>query len=275
MNEHVDNAFLPITSVLSGKGNLVTHDVYCYTNQIVNICFISLPDHKWVMIDAGMPKSTQKIIEGAQMQFGKGCHPEAIILTHGHFDHVGSVEALAEHWNIPVYAHELEFPYLTGEKDYPPGDPEVGGGLVSRMSPYFPNHSIDITKRLNQLPDNGVIPFLGGWRWIHTPGHTPGHISLFRDKDKTLIAGDAFVTVDQEALYDVMRQKKEINGPPAYFTMDWDAAEESVKTLRDLQPELAITGHGVPMSGDELTHELNNLADDFDSLARPANKRLM
>ncbi|WLD92787.1 MBL fold metallo-hydrolase [Alkalihalobacillus sp. AL-G] len=272
MNEEVENAFLPMTSVSSGKGSLVIHDVYCYTNQIVNICFINIPNNKWVLIDAGMPKSAEKIIQGAEKQFGKGSWPEAIILTHGHFDHIGSVEALAELWNIPVYAHQLEFPYLTGEQDYPPGDPSVDGGLVSEMSPLFPNHSIDITEKLNPLPADGTVPLLSDWKWIHTPGHTPGHISLFREKDQTLIAGDAFVTVDQESLYKVMTQKKEINGPPAYFTMDWDEAKVSVQTLRDLQPELAITGHGVPMSGNELTRELNKLAENFDTLARPDSK---
>ncbi|WP_257348877.1 MBL fold metallo-hydrolase [Pseudalkalibacillus decolorationis] len=272
MNREVEHAFLPVTSVSSGKGNLVIRDVYCYTNQIVNICFINTSNNKWVLIDAGMPKSAEKIIKGAEKQFGQGCRPEAIILTHGHFDHVGSVEVLAEHWDIPVYAHQLEFPYLTGNEDYPPGDPTVDGGIISEMSPLFPNHSIDIKNRLRGLPGDGSIPFLTEWRWIHTPGHTPGHISLYRDKDSALIVGDAFVTVDQESLYKVMTQQQEIHGPPAYFTMDWDAAKESVRTLKGLEPEIAITGHGVPMSGEELKRDLSNLAENFDTIARPKSK---
>ncbi|OLO27054.1 hypothetical protein BTR23_21210 [Alkalihalophilus pseudofirmus] len=56
------------------------------------------------------------------------------------------------------------------------------------------------------------------FRWIHSPGHTPGHVSLFRDADRTLIVGDAFVTIKQESLYSVITQEQQISGPPRYFT---------------------------------------------------------
>ncbi|MCF6411658.1 MBL fold metallo-hydrolase [Pseudalkalibacillus salsuginis] len=269
MNEEVRDAFLPLTSVSSGKGSLVIPDVYSYTNQIVNLFFVMNKSDDWVLVDAGMPKSKEKIIEAVEKQFGQNHPPKAVILTHGHFDHVGSVEELAIYWEVPVYAHPLEFPYLTGEEDYPKGNPEVDGGMVSEMSPLFPNHSIDIQEVLNELPADGSIPDLPEWKWVHTPGHTPGHISLFRESDRALIAGDAFVTVDQESLYNVYTQKKEINGPPAYFTMDWNQAENSVKVLEQLKPSVAITGHGVPMSGNQLQNELLYLVNHFDEVAVP------
>jgi glyoxylase-like metal-dependent hydrolase (beta-lactamase superfamily II) len=59
------------------------------------------------------------------------------------------------------------------------------------------------------------------WRYMHTPGHTSGHISLFRNEDGVLLAGDAFVTTNQESLIAVMTQKKELHGPPKYFTYNW------------------------------------------------------
>ncbi|WP_261128940.1 MBL fold metallo-hydrolase [Bacillus sp. Marseille-Q3570] len=269
MNERVRDAFLPMTSVASGKGHLVIPDVYCYTNQIVNLCFVMNDRDDWVLVDAGMPKSKTKILEAVRKQFGEDRPPKAIILTHGHFDHVGSVEELAEYWGIPIYAHPLEFPYLTGEEDYPKGDPKVDGGMVSEMSPLFPNHSINIEEHLKQLPNDGSVPFLTDWKWIHTPGHTPGHISLFRESDRALIVGDAFVTVDQESLYNVYTQKQEINGPPAYFTMDWEKAKDSVKNLEELKPSIAITGHGIPMSGNKLENELRYLINHFDKIALP------
>jgi glyoxylase-like metal-dependent hydrolase (beta-lactamase superfamily II) len=190
-------------------------------------------------------------------------------LTHGHFDHVGSVAELLEDWKIPVYAHEQELPYLTGKKDYPPGDPNVDSGLVAKLSPMFPNHGIDISAHLQALPEDGTIPHLPNWKWIHTPGHTPGHISLFREQDRCLIVGDAFVTVKQESLYKVMTQTQEISGPPKYYTTDWDAAYESVKKLVGLKPQVAVTGHGLPMSGEELTESLNYLVEHFDEIGRP------
>jgi glyoxylase-like metal-dependent hydrolase (beta-lactamase superfamily II) len=226
-----------------------------------------------VLIDAGMPHSAQEIMNVANERFGEGIAPKAIVLTHGHFDHVGSIVDLLEKWDVPVYAHELEIPYLTGKENYPPGDPTVDGGLVSEMSPMFPNHGINIEKNVKKLPEDGSIPELQNWIWIHTPGHTPGHISLFREQDRVLIAGDAFVTVKQESLYKVMVQQQEISGPPKYFTTDWEKANESVKILEALKPEVAITGHGFSMTGEELSEQLSLLVRDFEKIALPEKGR--
>src|SRR5436190_22099396 len=77
--------------------------------------------------------------------------PRAILLTHGHFDHVGSLGALLRRWpDTPVYAHRLELPYLTGHSSYPPPDPTVGGGFMALASPLFPPHACNF--RPNGLP---------------------------------------------------------------------------------------------------------------------------
>jgi glyoxylase-like metal-dependent hydrolase (beta-lactamase superfamily II) len=107
------------------------------------------------------------------------------------------------------------------------------------------------------------------WRWIHTPGHTAGHVSLFRDEDRVLIAGDAFVTTQQESLYAVMQQKEVVQGPPAYFTPDWVSARRSVEALAALDPAIAATGHGTPMQGAELKQGLADLIANFDEVAVP------
>ena len=84
-----------------------------------------------------------------------------------------------------------------------------------------------------------------------------------------MIVGDAFVTVQQDSLYKVLTQEPEVNGLPRYFTSDWDAARESVRTLAALQPEAAMTGHGMPMFGKALQTGLGRLAADFDAVALP------
>ena len=112
-----------------------------------------------------------------------------------------------------------------------------------------------------------------GWEWIHTPGHTAGHVSLFRVSDGTLIAGDAFVTTKQESLMAVLAQTPEIHGPPAYYTTDWDAARESVQILAALEPRLVATGHGKPLLGLAMLASLRTLARDFDRLAIPESGR--
>ena len=271
MNYGDDYKYIPMTSMLSMVGQVVTPDIYCFTIQVVNVCFVGDPGKNdgWTLIDAGMPRSADAIIKEAEERFGPGTKPKAIILTHGHFDHVGAIMELLEHWDVPVYAHVAELPYLNGSTDYPKPDPSVGGGLVARMSSYFPNEGINLGDRVKPLPADFSVPTMPGWKWIYTPGHAPGHISLFRESDRALIAGDAFVTVKQESLFKVLVQEKEVNGPPKYFTTDWDKAWESVRALEALKPSVAVTGHGVPISGEELTKELAALAADFQLRAIP------
>src|SRR5699024_6314002 len=113
---------------------------------------------------------------------------------------------LLEVWQVPVYAHELELPFLTGEKSYPEPDSTVEGGLLAKISPMYPNDPINIGSAVQALPENEEVPGLKGWRWIHTPGHSPGQVSLFRESDGVLIAGDAFITVRQDSFYNVLLQ---------------------------------------------------------------------
>ena len=270
MNYGRDFKYIPATSIRSGTGKTGLPDIYVHTIQIVNIVLYGEKDQEaFVLIDAGMPNSAQEIISVAEKRFGPNCRPHAIVLTHGHFDHIGAIIELITHWNVPVYAHPLELPYLTGQMDYPKPDPLVTGGLIAKLSSFFPNAATNLGTHIRPLPDDGTVPFMPDFRWIHTPGHTPGHTSFYRALDGTLLAGDAFVTVKQESLYNVLTQKKEMNGPPKYFTTDWAAALHSVKTLQDLKPTVAITGHGFPMMGEELTASLDKLVNEFDQLALP------
>lgn len=270
-NSSSTERFIPMTSLNSGEGIEIAPDLYSYTIQVVNVAFVGFPDrpNDWVLVDAGMPKSAGKIIEAAEERFGEGAKPKAIILTHGHFDHIGGIVELVERWQVPVYVHPLEYPYVTGEKDYPQPDSTVQGGMVAKMSQLFPNEGIDLTGYVQLLPLDGSIPNMPGWRWIHTPGHTEGHISLFRESDRALIAGDAFVTVKQESLYSVFTQDLEISGPPRYLTPDWKSSKESVEKIYALKPACAVTGHGIPVAGEWLSENLEMLVRDFDSIAKP------
>ncbi|MCM3387919.1 MBL fold metallo-hydrolase [Ureibacillus chungkukjangi] len=275
MNYGEDYKYIPMTSVSSGKGQEVRPDIYSFTTQVVNLCMIGEPSSPtgWTLVDAGMPKSVNTIIKEAEKRFGPDARPNGILLTHGHFDHVGAIIELIEHWGVPVYAHELEIPYLTGQKSYPDADPTVEGGLVARISPYFPNEPINLGQHVKPLPNDGSVPILKEWQLIHTPGHSPGHVSFFRESDGALIAGDAFVTVKQESLFKVLVQDQEISGPPRYFTTDWKQAWYSVKKLKDLKPNVAITGHGLPMEGQQLEDNLALLVNDFDKIAIPKHGR--
>jgi glyoxylase-like metal-dependent hydrolase (beta-lactamase superfamily II) len=239
---------------------------------IVNIAFYgnkSDAGGHWVLIDAGLQTTAHLILSAAAERFGSDSKPAAIVMTHGHFDHVGALKTLVERWDVPIYAHALEIPFLDASVSYPPADPAVGNGLMARLSPLFPRGPVDVSPWLKKLPADGTVPEMPGWKWLHTPGHAPGHISLWRPADRTLVAGDAIVTTRQESVYAALRQTPEMHGPPQYFTPDWKAAESSVRLLAALEPELVLTGHGVPMHGPHMRAALRQLAENFFTVAVP------
>ncbi len=250
----------------------VAAGVWRIKDIFVNMYIVST-ERGWVLIDAGLKTSYTKIKALAEMLFGKGSRPDAIILTHAHFDHVGALKMLAEEWDVSVIAHYLEIPYLTGQSVYPPADPTTGGGLMVYMSWSFPRSGANIGGRAVPLAMDGSISEMPGWRWLHTPGHSPGHVSFFREEDRCLIAGDAFVTTDQRKASYVASQRREMHGPPAYFTPDWPAAAASVKALAALKPSILATGHGRSFYGTRGLQSLQKLARQFHALAVPKEGR--
>jgi glyoxylase-like metal-dependent hydrolase (beta-lactamase superfamily II) len=254
----------------------ITHDLAYLRYGIVNVYFWGPPgaaDRGWVLIDAGLPGAAAAIARVVRRRFGPRSRPAAIVLTHGHYDHVGALGTLAERWDAPIYAHPLELPYLTGRSAYPPPDPTVGGGALALLSPLFSPGPFDFRPMMHPLPGDGRVPGMPDWQWVHTPGHTPGHVAFWREEDSALIAGDAFVTTKQESLFAAATYRVELHGPPAYYTPDWVSARRSVQVLADLRPEVAGTGHGRPLRGAVLRADLADLARHFTERALPRHGR--
>jgi glyoxylase-like metal-dependent hydrolase (beta-lactamase superfamily II) len=245
----------------------------------VNVFAVTHRDGSWTLIDAGLPLTAGLIRGWAEKHFSGP--PNAIVLTHGHFDHVSAAPELAEKWNVPVFAHTLEFPYLTGQKEYPAPNVGAGGGAMSLLSPTYPRGPINLRPRLQALPSaegSGAAPIaiaeMPGWQVLHTPGHTPGHVSFFRPEDGTLLVGDAFCTTKPESFFEAaVAQQPELHGPPSYFTSDWSQARESVRRLAQLAPNVVAPGHGKALAGGNVAEALHTLAENFDAIAVPENRK--
>lgn len=248
-----------------GRGSLfetVAPGVARVHSIIANAYLVGEPGETWILVDSGTPRDVDRIRRAAAARYGEKSRPAAIVLTHGHFDHAGSARVLANFWDVPVYAHRLEAPYLSGQSEYPPKDPTVGG-FMGMLSRFFPSRTVHLGTRLAILPEAGEVPGRPDWRWRFTPGHSPGHVAFFNARDSVLLAGDAITTVDLDSWIAVMTNERKVCRPPAPFTCDWKQAHASVRQLAELAPAHIACGHGVPMSGPETPAQLRELASHF------------
>ena len=159
-----------------------------------NAYFVRSED-SWALIDAGFPGSGGIIAEAASGLCGAAGQPGSILITHGHPDHVGSAVRLAAVWSVPIMAPAGELPFIDGTALYP--EP-----LVAWLTRVLPRRVMEALVRDSDLGDavrpfepQAGVPGLPDWNCVPTPGHTPGHVAFFRPADKTLIAGDAVLTM--------------------------------------------------------------------------------
>ena len=248
--------------MMTGEVDDLAADVARVGIVFVNAYLLGKPGEPWILVDTGIPGFDARIEQAVQQRWGADARPEAIILTHAHFDHAGSALDLATRWDVPVYVHPMELPFVTGQSDYAPQDPTVGGAIAF-MSRFFPHSAIQLGDRVRTLPEDGTVPGAEGWRWMHTPGHTAGHVSLFRERDRCLIAGDAFATMDLDSWAAMVTYTAEYDRPSAPFTPDWVAARKSVELLAALEPKLVGAGHGLPIYGTAAAAGLRDLAAHF------------
>ncbi len=232
--------------------------------RFVNVYFVDAgTPGDWVLVDTGLPGSEKTIRAAAAELYGPGVGPQAIVLTHGHLDHLGSALELATGWNVPVLVHPLERPYVTAQALYPPRDPTVGGSL-GFMSRFFPTQLPDLRDVVQELPlDGDAVPFLMGWRWLHVPGHAPGQIALFRNADRTLLGADAFATTIHDSVPAVLLGWPKISRAGTPFNYDWAAAERSVQALAALSPAAIGCGHGPVITGAPAAEGLARLAAQY------------
>jgi glyoxylase-like metal-dependent hydrolase (beta-lactamase superfamily II) len=246
----------------------VARDVHWLALRGANVYFVRSGE-SWVLIDAGFPGSRRIITEAAGRLCGAAGRPGSILVTHGHPDHVGSAVGLGATWSVPILAAAAEMPFIDGTALYP--EP-----LVACLTRLLPKRAMEALTRNSDLGDNvrpfdpgAGVPGLPDWVCVPTPGHTPGHVAFFRPDDRTLIAGDAVLTIAWSSrlgglgvrwLWDFVRRKRRLSGPPTVVTCDWRDAAASIVALAELDPWLLATGHGPPLAGRQTAPALHAFA---------------
>lgn len=191
-------------------------------------CYLIEEEQELTLIDAGMSYSTKGILrQAAKLQKPL----TRIVLTHGHMDHVGALDALKKH--VPeakVYISERDASLLAGDRSLRPGEPQtpVKGSVPSKI----------VTKPDVLLHEGDHI---GSLVAVSTPGHTPGSMSFQDLRSGAVIAGDAFQTFRAVA---VSGKKVPWFPFPAMATWNVEQALASAYKLIELNPTLLGVGHG-------------------------------
>ena len=181
-----------------------------------------------VLVDAGSRLDT-----GSLMKQLRGRELSAHVLTHAHADHQGASKAICEKFGVPFWVHEADVPAAE--------DPEVMRATMPRHPIprlfwklfHGPGHPVD---RALQEGDE-----VAGFRVLHVPGHSAGHIALWRESDRVLIAGDVIATIDQVGLF------PKLGEPKKFFTPDPQLNRDSIRRIAALRPAVVGVGHGPPL----------------------------
>lgn len=191
--------------------------------------YLLIDEEKLTVVDTGMPKNAEKILGYVGKINRQPSSISRILLTHCHIDHVGSAYELKRITNAKVGVHQEDAEFVSGKKSMPA--PKGAMSIAFKvMSPFFKFRPVepDIT-----LKENAKV---GGLVVVHTPGHTPGSISLYDPVRRVLFVGDAVRFVDGK-----------IKGPPERFTPDMQQAIKSIEKISRLGFDVMLSGHGEPL----------------------------
>lgn len=198
------------------------HQLDGFPSNMVNIYLVGN-----TLIDAGVRDDKRRIFRQL-----KGHEVSAHALTHVHADHQGASKAVCETLNIPLYAGEVDAPAMES------GD----------MSTQIPKNTItSIQERFWLGPPHPVERGLqegdeiAGFTVLNAPGHSPGQVVYFRERDRVLIIGDVLRNISFTTLMPGLKL------PPDIFTMDMAQNIQSAKKLAALNPKIVLFGHGEPL----------------------------
>lgn len=196
--------------------------------DLVNSVAIAGPDGSFTLVDAGLRWAPRRLAAGLAQLGRTLADVTHLVCSHAHPDHVGALAAIARASGAPIAAHEREALYLRRGSAPPPEPSQRGARLLPRFAP----GRFAAVDPATELRDGDVIDHAGGLLVVHTPGHTPGHISLLHRPTGTLLAGDAVVNV------------RGLRDAPALLCTSVSAARSSARRLLDVDFSVVAFAHG-------------------------------
>lgn len=181
-----------------------------------------------VLIDAATRQAEKRIMRQIS---GKTINAHA--LTHVHPDHQGSSHAVCEQLGIPLWCGQGDVPAMET-----PGaikNSKAPGWLNALQGRFWTGPAHPVARALSEGDE------VAGFTVLETPGHSPGHVSFWRESDRTLIVGDVLGNMN------FITAVPGLNTPPDMFTPDPARNHESARRLAELRPALACFGHGAPL----------------------------
>lgn len=210
----------------------IVENVFVVPGVIANT-YVLVDADGLTIIDAGLPRSEKKIL-GYVANLGKSARDvKRIIITHADFDHIGGFAALQKATGARTYASRLEANAIAkGEssRQIKASGFSVRRLLVSLLSPLIKAKPVQVDEI---IAEGQTIPALGGLQVLETPGHTPGHISLFAPSVGVLFCGDSIVT-----------DEKGLHGSRPGITWDETKARASERKQAELGAQIVCSGHG-------------------------------
>lgn len=211
--------------ITSGVYALPLEFQYLDVTQTIYLTVVE-SDSGFILIDTGSPDHVD-LVEDALNESGFYLRNlDMIMITHQDIDHAGALKGIEKRSDVPVLAHKADVPYISGDKEL------IKASMAEEASSDFdlayPAVNVDV-----ELVDNVVInTSAGSMQVVATPGHTPGHISLYIPEQKLLIAGDAITG------------EPDFDGPNVEATPDMDTAIKSIGKLAELDVEQTLCFHG-------------------------------